>query len=331
LFYITPAQQYQSTVVTPFLNDVTSDLPDNSPDLAATLRQYITTGEFPANPGSSSAADHQDNALTALHHNSEATFTSNQLISPEFETNAASVRTTGTGGGGGSSQYRGRGQQAEAATLVAILNDTATWLSDEPIGQIRSFWSLFRKLRQNQQETGHEYIWHLENVWKEQLLPILDNNRLSRESVVEWRSKIKDGQRLRDHPLVALCNVALEHGPGFDVIDPFGSLDDSRERPAAERAAPVEIKAIGGTTPPFDFRLTTNEYKRAKAFARNDDGRYIIRLVYVPDVGESNWSKNIEFVSELNLETVNEVEALVQDSPFEEIIKGGYMNMRIND
>ena len=331
LFYITPAQQYQSTVLTPFLNDVTSDLPDNSPDLAATLRQYITTGEFPANPGSSSAADHQDNALTALHHNSEATFTSNQLKSPEFETSAASVRTTGTGGGGGSSQYRGRGQQAEAATLVAILNDTATWLSDEPIGQIRSFWSLFRKLRQNQQDTGHEYMWHLESVWEDQLIPLLDTNRLTRESVVEWRTEIEDGQRLRDHPLVALCNVALEHGPGFDVIDPFGSLNDSRERPSAERSAPVEVKAIGGTTPPFDFRLTTNEYKRAKAFARRDDGRYIIRLVYVPDVGQSNWGKDIEFVSELNLETVSEVEALVQDSPFEEIVKGGYMNMRIND
>jgi len=299
--------------------------------LAATLRQYITTGEFPASPASSSAADHQDNALTALHHNPEATFTSSQLISPEFEASTAAVRTTGTGGGGGSSQYRGRGQQAEAATLVAILNDTATWLADEPIGQIRSFRSLFRRLRQNQQETSHEYMWHLETVWEDQLLPLLDTNRLTRESITEWRTQIEDGQRLRDHPLVALCNVALEHGPGFDVIDPLGSLDGPREQPAAERAAPIEVKAIGGTTPPFDFRLTTNEYKRAKAFARANDGKYIIRLVYVPAVGQSDWSKDIEFVSELDLETVDEVEALVHNSPFEEIVKGGYMNMRINE
>jgi hypothetical protein len=174
-------------------------------------------------------------------------------------------------------------------------------------------------------------MWHLESVWADQLLPLLDTNRLTRESVTEWRTQIEDGQRLRDHPLVALCNVALEHGPGFDVIDPFGTLDDPREQPAAERAAPVEVKAIGGTTPPFDFRLTTNEYKRAKAFARATDGKYIIRLVYVPAVGQSDWSKDIEFVSELNLETVDEVEALVHDSPFEEIVKGGYMNMRINN
>jgi hypothetical protein len=331
LFHFTPAQQYQSTVVTPFLNEVTSDLPDDSPDFSATLRQYITTGEFPASPASPSAANHQDNALTALHHNPEATFTSSQLISPEFEASTGSVRTTGTGGGGGSSQYRGRGQQAEAATLVAILNDTATWLKDEPIGQIRLLRSLFRRLRQNEKETSQKYMWHLESVWEDQLLPLLDTNRLTRESVIEWRTQIDDGQRLRDHPLVALCNVALEHGPGFDVIDPFGTLDGSREQPAAERAAPVEVKAIGGTTPPFDFRLTTNEYKRAKAFARANDGRYIIRLVYVPAVGQTDWSKDIEFVSELNLETVDQVEALVHDSPFEEIVKGGYMNMRINN
>jgi hypothetical protein len=331
LFYFTPAQQYQSTVVTPFLNEVASDLPDDSPDLAATLRQYITTGEFPASPASSSAADHQDNALTALQHSPEATFTSSQLISTDFEASTAAVRTTGTGGGGGSSQYRGRGQQAEAATLVAIINDTATWLADEPIGQIRSLRSLFRRLRQNQQETSHAYMWHLENVWEDQLLPILDTNHLTRESITKWRTQIEDGQQLRDHPLVALCNVALEHGPGFDVIDPFGSLDGSRKQPSAERATPVEVKAIGGTTPPFDFRLTTNEYKRAKAFAQADDGRYIIRLVYVPDVGQSDWSKDIEFVSELNLQTVDEVEALAHDSPFEEIVNGVYMNMLIND
>jgi hypothetical protein len=326
LFYYTPEQQYQSRIVSPFLEELEADLPGTADDIVQTLRVYIETGEFPVETSSTSAADYQDTALADLQSASGPEFTSQTILDGNFDVGTAAARTTGqSSGGSGSSQFRGRGQQAEAATLVAILNDTATWLTSDVGNTVRRLRSAFRKLRE--QEQNRDYMWHVDKVWEQQLDPLISKDILTEEVITDWQSQLA-GRQLRNHPLVSLCNVALERGPGYDIIDPFGSLSGSRDQIGVEHFLPVEVKAVDGKTAPYSFRLTTNEYKRAKAFTRGDRS-YSIRLVYVPPADREDWIAGTAFVSETVLETPSEVDALVQNQPFEEIVKGGYMNMQI--
>jgi hypothetical protein len=328
LFYYSPADRFQSMVVNPFLERLSGAIASETADLETMLRQYILEGELPENEATVSAADHQDGALADLQSAamSGQQFSTESLLDAGFEVQSASTRTTGSRGGSGSTQYRGRGQQGEAATLVAILDDTAAWLEDQPNGMIRMVRSKFRALYDDQQTGNHN--WHLDRVWDQELLPLIAGGGLTRDSVVNWREHIGDGP-LRDHPLVRLCNVTLEQGPGFDVIDPFGPLSGPRQEFDIDHFAPVEVKAVGGRSPPFHFRLTTNEYRRCKAFLRNDRP-YVIRLVYVPAPGTPNWESETKFVSEIVLEDVSDAESLVHGNPFEEIVKGGYMNMSVD-
>lgn len=331
VFYYTPKERLRSVVVEPFLETLVEAVESDDSDLKAALRQYILDGEFPtAENTTTSAADHQDRALDDLQTAaiSGHQFSTDTLLDEGFGVRSASSRTGGSGRGGGSTQYRGRGQQGEAATLVAILDDAANWLADEPDGTIRNVRSRLKQLHNDQQQ--NDYDWHLDRVWNQELLPLLSSSHLTRDSIVNWREYLGDDRALRDHPFVRVCNVTLEHGPGFDVIDPFGSLSNSSRVFDAERAAPVEVKAVGGTTPPFHFRLTTNEYRRCKAFLRGGQS-YIIRLVYVPDTGTDDWTSKTQFVSEIVLCDVDEADALVSDDPFEEVVKGGYMNMSVDE
>ena len=328
LFYYSPEDRFRSQVVTPFLEGLSEAIANETASLETMLRRYILEGELPEDEATVSAADHQDGALADLQSAamSGQQFSTESLLDGGFKVQNASTRTTGSGGGGGSTQYRGRGQQGEAATLVAILDDAATWLDDQPIGMIRTIRSTFRALHDDQQSGTH--IWHLDRVWEQELLPLLSGDRLTRESIVDWRDHLEDG-RLRDHPLVRLCNVTLEQGPGFDVIDPFGPVSGPRREFDIDQFIPVEVKAVGGRTPPFHFRLTTNEYRRCKAFLRGNRS-YVIRLVHVPEPNTPNWAAETRFVSEIVLDDVSDAESLVRGDPFEEIVKGGYMNLSID-
>ena len=328
LFYYSPEDRFRSQVVNPFLESLSGAIGSETANLEAILRRYILEGELPEDEASVSAADHQDGALADLQSAamSGQQFSTENLLDTAFEVESASTRTTGSGDGSGSTQYRGRGQQGEAATLVAILDDTAAWLDGQPIGMIRTVRSMFRSLQNDQQNGDHN--WHLDRVWDQELLPLLSRDRLTRDSIVDWRDHLGDS-RLRDHPLVRLCNVTLEQGPGFDVIDPFGPLSGLRQEFDLGQFVPVEVKAVGGRTPPFHFRLTTNEYRRCKAFLRGDHS-YVIRLVYVPEPGTPNWASETRFVSEIILEDVSEAESLIRGDPFEEFVKGGYMNMSVD-
>ncbi|WP_134672313.1 sacsin N-terminal ATP-binding-like domain-containing protein [Halorussus marinus] len=330
LFYYTPEERFRSLVVEPFLDSLSGDLSAGTADLRAMLRRYILEGDFPKAEATVSAADHQDGALADLQSAAESgqQFSTESLLDTEFGVRSASTRMTGSGSGGGSTQYRGRGQQGEAATLVAILDDTAAWLDDQPIGTIRSVRSTLRRLHDDQQNEDHD--WHLDRVWEQELLPLLSNDGLTRDSIVDWREYLEDGRRLRDHPLVRFCNVTLEQGPGFDVIDPFGPLSSPRRDFGIDQFVPVEVKAVDGRSPPFHFRLTTNEYRRCKAFLRG--GRpYVVRLVYVPNPDTVDWASQTQFVSEIVLNDVADAESLVRGDPFEEVVKGGYMNMSVDD
>ncbi|WP_254767388.1 sacsin N-terminal ATP-binding-like domain-containing protein [Salinilacihabitans rarus] len=329
LFFYTPIEKLQSAVIEPFLEEICETVAEDALDLKTVLRQYVLEGEFPMDETAVSAADHQDNALAELQSAAERgqEFSTENLLDEDFGVQSASTRVTGSGRGGGSTQYRGRGQQGEAATLVAILDDAASWLEDQPIGTMRSIRSTFRRLSDDQQR--EDYDWHLNRVWEQNLLPLLSSGELTRESIVDWREYLEDGHELSDHPLVQLCNVTLEQGPGFDIIDPFGPLSSRRGDFDLDQFVPVEVKAVDGRSPPFHFRLTTNEYRRCKAFLRG--GRsYVIRLVYVPDPGTPNWASETQFVSEIVLEDVEDAESVVRGDPFEEVVKGGYMNMSID-
>jgi len=90
-----------------------------------------------------------------------------------------------------------------------------------------------------------------------------------------------------------LIEVTGERGPGFDVLDPFGSWGVPNDGPSPRR---VEIKAI---LPPEAGQeghrvvLSTNEFHRA----RQHPGSYVLRLVYVPhdhqDVGRVRWACDV--------------------------------------
>ncbi|WP_265112037.1 DUF604 domain-containing protein [Halosolutus halophilus] len=133
------------------------------------------------------------------------------------------------GGGGGRSQFRGQGQHAEAFVMASVLGRAAGWLEENPSGVLRQLRSGFNQLHRDQRNA--EYSWHLDGVWEENLLPLLDDPEgLTESMIVDWRSWIEEDGLLTAHPLVELVNVTMEHGPGFDVIDPFGPRVDAIEQ-----------------------------------------------------------------------------------------------------
>ncbi|MFC6988703.1 hypothetical protein ACFQJD_08210 [Haloplanus sp. GCM10025708] len=213
--------------------------------------------------------------------------------------------------------------------MAGVLDRVSKWLKDYPGSDFFIFRSRIRRLHSDQQDFN--YKWHVENVWSSDLLPILENpEEMDQTTVTDWRSKIAGGAKFKELPLIRLINVTMERGPGFDVIDPRGPLSkDTGQDDYGLWFTPVEIKAVDGTSPPFSFRLTTNEYRQAKAFIRDDNIPYVIRLVAVPEPGTKNWPEETEIVTEKVIETESELDDIVGSQQFEDIVKGGYMNMKI--
>jgi hypothetical protein len=89
------------------------------------------------------------------------------------------------------------------------------------------------------------------------------------------------------------------------------------------------VKAVDGRNPPFRFRLTTNEYRRCKAFVREGDTSYVILLVDVLDPDTLNWPQQTAVAAEKFLDTVADVETMITEHGFENVVKGGYMNIKI--
>lgn len=213
--------------------------------------------------------------------------------------------------------------------MAGVLDRVASWLEHSPSDMIQ-FRSRLRRLHANQQDTS--YTWHVENVWSSDLLPLLERpDEMEKTSITDWRTELAAGTQFKNLPLIQFINVTMERGPGFDVIDPCGPLstDDGSDH-LGLRFTPVEVKAVDGSTSPLSFRLTTNEYRQAKAFIRDGNIPYVIRLVKVPESGTHNWPSDTEIVVEKVLETESELNEIVGSQQFEEIVKGGYMNMKIN-
>jgi len=325
-------------LVDAFCDDIESEMAEADFDWRGVAESYIQEGEIPDIRTDTGAKDHQERAFAELattlqtHDGSSGPVfgddTTPGAISSGTSSPTLSV-STGGGRGGGSSQFRGRGQQAEAYVMAGVLDRVATWLSEESGSDFFQFRSRFRRLHSAQQDA--DYKWHVEGVWSSDLLPILENPKeLDQTTVTDWRSEVATGTQFTALPLIKLINVTMERGPGFDVIDPRGPLSKSSGQDNFGLwFTPVEIKAVDGTSPPFSFRLTTNEYRQAKAFIRDGNIPYVIRLVKVPDPGMNNWVEETNVVAEKVIETETELNEIVGSQQFEDIVKGGYMNMRI--
>lgn len=325
-------------LVNDLCESIESEMTEVDFDWRPLIKSYVEDGTLPAVDTETGAKDHQERAFaelaTALQTTDDGSglgVTGNTVVDPPNSEASSPTLSVSTGGGssGGSSQFRGRGQQAEAYVMAGILDRISTWLEEYPGSDFFLFKSRIRGLHSEQQDAT--YKWHVENVWSSVLRPLLESpEEMDQTTVTDWRSKIAGGTQFTELPLIKLINVTMERGPGFDVIDPRGPLtEDTGQDDYGLWFTPVEIKAVDGTSPPFSFRLTTNEYRQAKAFIRDGDIPYVIRLVAVPEPGTKNWPEETELVTEKVINTQSELEAIVGSQQFEDIVKGGYMNMKI--
>jgi hypothetical protein len=322
-------------LVEEFCDDIETELTEVEFDWRALVVSYVENGKIPEPETTTGAKDHQQQAFadlaTALGSDDKVIgFTDEfQSIPVGSDTTSPSISvSSGGGNSGGSTQYRGRGQQGEAYVMAGVLDRIASWLEEHPASDFFQFRSRFRRLCSEQQDA--DYKWHVKSVWSSDLLPLLGNSKELDASVASsWRLRVADGESFTEHPLIRLINVTMERGPGFDVIDPLGPVSQDQERDDFGLCfTPIEVKAVDGSTPPFSFRLTTNEYRQAKAFVRSDVP-YVIRLVSVPNVGTANWPEQTEIAAEKVIETETELKEVVGNKQFEEVVKGGYMNMKI--
>jgi hypothetical protein len=336
LFYLTVDGRLE-TVIEQKLDAIDMLLPDDVGDWRPAVRRYIDDEKFPEPTTDNGAQEYQNQAFSDITSSVEddpdiiKTGTGGNGDDEKIgvESPTLTVSSGSSGAGGGSSQFRGRGQQAEAYVMAGILERTADWIEDSPSGVFHHLQSGFRQIYKNQQ--GTNFKWHVDTAWESRLLNILDDIEIfSEQQIAEWQDRLQDGEQLRDFPVIQLINVTMERGPGFDVIDPFGPItQEAKTNAFGLTFTPVEVKAVNGREPPFRFRLTTNEYRRCKAFIREGDTSYVIRLVDVPDPDTLNWPQQTAVASEKILDTVEDVETMIAEQGFENVVKGGYMNMEI--
>lgn len=309
-----------------------------SEDVLTSLEAYLTEGRFPDTVDTGGAKDHQQAAFSdiagTIQESRETSFGGLAGTSSDggvIDLNNEQVGGSSDGvGGGGSTQYRGRGQQAEVYVMATVLDRMAEWVEDSPGNILQEFRRRFKRLRSEQAAAG--YKWHVGGAW-EDLEPVLDDPaRLTSDTAENWRELVRDGTPLWDLDVIQLINVTLERGPGYDVIDPFGpETADGLADSHGLAFTPVEIKAVGGATPPFRFRLTTNEYRRCKAFVRDSDHVYTVRLVSVPEPDTPDWPAHTSVVAERVIDSVSTLENQIADRGFEEVVKGGYMNIELQE
>ncbi len=296
-----------SELVAVFCENIEPEMVNADFGWRSVVDSYIGEGVIPEIRTETGAKDYQERAFaelaTTIQTDDGATgldFNNGNTFEPPVAETASATLSVSTGGGsgGGSSQFRGRGQQAEAYVMAGVLDRVAKWLDEYPGSDFFQFRSRLRRLHAEQQDV--DYKWHVEGVWSSELLPILENTKqLDQTTVTDWRSKVATGAQFTELTLIKLINVTMERGPGFDVIDPRGPLStDAGQNNVGLWFTPVEIKAVDGTSPPFNFRLTTNEYRQAKAFIGDGNIPYVIRLVKVPEPGTKNWATETTVVAE---------------------------------
>ncbi|WP_311170875.1 sacsin N-terminal ATP-binding-like domain-containing protein [Halobellus ordinarius] len=308
-------------------SQLTNELPDHT---AAAVRAYIIDGEPLPSPTESSP-DHKERAFaSATNYLRENEISSLEIIDDESVSASvapdSSDSTTATGGTGGQPQsFTGRGELAEVAVTLEILTRTAAWLEADAEHEDILI-DQFKDLYLTQTKDGDDaidYKWHTEGRWNRDLLPLLnqDSEQLLNE-FINWQSTIPTSGSLADLASVSLLDVSGEQGPGFDIIDPV-TRDGTSFSPR-----PVEIKSVATTNPPFNIRLSTNEYQQCKLHVSQSDHPYILRIVYVPsDDPTIAASKD---VATYQITSVDELRTLVGE-PFDMQVRSGYLRPTLDE
>ena len=333
-------QELTTEVIDPFLDYLGADV-GIEPTVQEMLSTFVSSGKFGLETDERSRHGHKNRAYAAA----EDAIMSDRVTEFDFgrveplhngdggagQGDTASVRVASGQGkaGGGSSQLRGRGEQAEVAVTLDLLQSLREWLGDTD-----NQYDIFTKTIQGlyEQQQSNAYRWHTETEWEDNLLPLLNNtSKTIRQQFTDYRTLLGEGMHLDALVPVQLLDVSGENGPGFDVIDPFGTLHGRTDEPDTWSLdpVPVEIKAVSGHSPPFDFRFTTNEFRQAKRFTRGNES-YVLRFVFVSDPETEDWLPETQCVKERVFTSPDEFDRMIAGHPFEEAVKGGYLNVSVD-
>lgn len=228
--------------------------------------------------------------------------------------------------GGGSGSFKGRGEDAEIATAILILDHLTDWVEADTQQNFEALIEELQDLRDDE-PPKKQYRWHRADAWQE-LRPLLETDQpleTIESKYLNWRADLRTGE-LETAPLFRLLDVSQEDGPGFDMIDPLGPIGTATTGTERELApSPIEIKAVEDT-PPYSFRLTTNEYQQCLNFL--EAGRnYVLRLVYVPDSKERVAKADLR--KEIVLKNKGDLRNLIPLEQFERNVVGGKIDMRV--
>lgn len=334
-------EELHETIVDPFLEHLTTEVGIDAA-VREMLGTFVTSGDFGLDANQETRHDHKGRAYAAAEDaiisNRAGEFDSLRLEQApaddddSSENSSARVVSGQGGGGGGSSQLRGRGEQAEVAVTLDLLQSLRSWLHEADTNtdeRYETFTTTIRELCENQKEVT--YRWHTDTEWEDNLLPLLDKpQRTIQNEFIDYQTLLRDGTHLDDLAPVKLLDVSGENGPGFDVIDPFGTLHEREGVPSEWKLnpTPVEIKAVSGESPPFEFRFTTNEFRQAKRFTKESE-RYVLRFIHVPDPETEDWLPATRCVHERVFNSPEDFDRMIQDHPFEDAVKGGYLNISV--
>jgi hypothetical protein len=298
-------------------------------EVVGALENYVRQGKIqPRNSGA--FRDESMDRAAEVQSDSDRDFAILEQSSPETG-GEAEVAGSASGGGSttvthdsGSYTFTGRGEDAEIAMGIRILDRFSQWLREVPVQRYQYFETEWRALYRAQSYSS--YAWHREDTWPN-LLDVLPRDLSADEiesKVLSWDAALEGGE-LGETMLFKLLDVSQEDGPGFDMIDPLGPMDD----PASIdnlAPAPIEIKAVG-RTPPYSIRLTTNEYQQCLNFVRTDGQRYILRLVYVPE--SEDRVADAQMVREIVLESESDLRAHISRDEFEQKVRQGVLSIDI--
>jgi hypothetical protein len=181
----------------------------------------------------------------------------------------------GSGGGRVTSDQAVRGRVAEMFVLHAC------WVRfleyDEDCR--RQILEAVRSRRRGGSGGSHDHVdWSTKTAWKD----LKERLERHQEDLIACCKDDADGHRRLTKVFKDLIEVANEHGPGYDVLDPLGvwgnTQEDARSHPDPRR---VEIKAVlrdANDDTAYRIVLTTNEFHRAC----RDPESYVLRLISVP-------------------------------------------------
>jgi hypothetical protein len=333
-FWYESREELRTELLEPFLEAVNEE--NDEPEIRQLIEQYVTTGDLlslsdGSNRSRQQRAGRQVKQLLADRTDALENIVIDGAADGEPIFSASGSTLTGQGGGSPSQEFTERGEIAEVVVIGNVLSSFESRLDDHDI-DIETFTDEFALL-DHSDKSDIEYQWHLKSAWNDVLPELLDE--LSEDHITNWQDDIDQiADEDNPHPALRLLNVSQESGPGYDVLDPFGnkSSNDAFEEFDSLTPLPVEVKAVSGE-PPYRFRITTNELRKARAFIEAGYN-YELRLVLVPTDAsldpDSVQVRTHRLEDEDALRSILEREsAAAPDLGFEDIVKGGYVYIKL--